>query len=312
MAAKIFGFVIGSGLSSSFIVPSDWNNSNNKIEIIGEGATVQTGTGTGGGGGGAYTSISNFSLTPGSTVFLNSVATAPPGVYLNKNSDTKPSSTSDGAFAASGQVNAGETGGAGGLSSDCIGDISFSGGTGGNGGVGTASGGGGGAAGPNGAGKNGGNGDATAAGDDGGGGGGGANGGSSTAGSNGTTAGGAGGQGPAGTGGGTGGNGTAGGTGSNGGGGGGGDQAQPGGAGGDSTDLATINFQPIMVSGVSLSLDQIVGSGGGGGGSGNGSTTGGNGGTFGGGAGAEAAGSVGLVLITYEPRLDTGNMFMLF
>ena len=291
MAAKIFGFSIGSGLSASFIVPSDWNNSNNKIEIIGEGATVPTGTG--GGGGGAYTSISNFSLTPGSTVFLNSIATAPPGVYLNKNSDTKPSSTSDGAFAASGQVNSGATGGAGGLSSDCIGDISFSGGTGGNGGTGTASGGGGGAAGPSGTGKNGGNGDATTAGDDGGGGGGGANGGSSTAGSNGTTAGGAG---------------------SNGGGGGGGDQAQNGGAGGDGTDLVTINFQPVIVSGVGNSFSPafIVGSGGGGGGSGNGSTIGGNGATFGGGAGGTAAGAVGLVLITYEPRLDTGNMFMLF
>mgnify|MGYP003336988152 CR=1 FL=1 len=57
---------------TKWVVPNNWNNSNNKIECIGgggSGAVGASGTGGGsGGGGGAYALISNSALTAGATV----------------------------------------------------------------------------------------------------------------------------------------------------------------------------------------------------------------------------------------------------
>lgn len=50
--------------SSSWPVPSDWNNASNTIEVIGAGGRSIGKNGCGGGGG-AYSKISNLSLTPG-------------------------------------------------------------------------------------------------------------------------------------------------------------------------------------------------------------------------------------------------------
>lgn len=58
---------------TTWTVPSDWNSSNNKIEVIGGGGSggvsiqISNRTGTGGGGGG-YAKATNVSLTPGASV----------------------------------------------------------------------------------------------------------------------------------------------------------------------------------------------------------------------------------------------------
>jgi len=57
---------------ASWTVPSDWNDANNTIEVIGGGGgggntTPNVGWG-GGGGGGAYSKSTNVPLTPGSSV----------------------------------------------------------------------------------------------------------------------------------------------------------------------------------------------------------------------------------------------------
>lgn len=320
MAMKIFAWD-QTKTFGTWTVPDDWNSSNNKIEIIGAGGGVEgdPSIAIGGGGGGAYSAIANVSLTPGSTIRFGQETIEPRGLWIRIDSvNAKPTSTSQGVFAASGQTALAGTSVAnsGGLASDCIGTTTFSGGNGGAGGVGTAGGGGGGAAGPGGAGKNGGAGDASSIGDDGGGGGGGAGGGSSTNGANGTTAGGAGGAGPAGTGAGTGGDAGAGGAGSDGGGGGGGDQAFQGGAGGSGTDIGTVTNSEGVVS--SIDVSTVVGAGGGAGGQGNGSTNGTvtittiwGAGQGGGGVGGGPGGK-GLFVISYEPLTATGNMFMMF
>ncbi|MDO8576017.1 MAG: hypothetical protein Q7R90_01750 [bacterium] len=53
---------------TSWSVPSDWNNSNNTIEVIGGGGgggNGNDGSSGGGGGGGGYSKVSNIALTPG-------------------------------------------------------------------------------------------------------------------------------------------------------------------------------------------------------------------------------------------------------
>lgn len=64
---------ITSTASTTWTVPSDWNNSSNTIELIGGGgggATAQAGQGgaAGGGGGAAYAKITNFSTSTGNNV----------------------------------------------------------------------------------------------------------------------------------------------------------------------------------------------------------------------------------------------------
>lgn len=60
-------FIITGGGTATFIVPTTWNNSNNKIHVIGPGVAGTKVAGFGqGGGGGAYARRENVSYVPGS------------------------------------------------------------------------------------------------------------------------------------------------------------------------------------------------------------------------------------------------------
>src|ERR1700704_4277900 len=60
---------------ATWVVPADWNNANNSIEVIGGGGggktpgAAQSGSG-GGGGGGGDSKATNVTLTPGATVTI--------------------------------------------------------------------------------------------------------------------------------------------------------------------------------------------------------------------------------------------------
>jgi hypothetical protein len=273
---------------TTWMVPLDWNNDNNTIEVIGAGGEG-TASGTAGGGG-AYAKKNNLSLYPGVTISVQIGQTG--------------SSPTDTWFDSTGTVlaKAGQTGGNGGQSSSSVGDIVYSGGNGGlslniiTGTLGGA--GGGGAAGPFGVGANGGNILNTGL-PTGGAGGGGADAGYVGTNNNGTT-GTNGGNNRLGTGGGIGGGGS-GGNGSpglNAGGGGGGNNDRNGGNGGGGG------------TGAEWDITHGCGGGGGGGGYGNLDTiNGGNGGIYGGGGGSTGTnsfgvpglGGQGLIVITYTP-----------
>lgn len=185
--------VLTSG--SSWTVPSNWNNADNIIRVIGGGggggnAKKPPGNyGAGGGGGGAYSRRSNLTLTPGSSVSYSigasgSISTVGGGASGGAGGDTWFNGAScagasvcakggsGGTGAAAGGTPAGGTGG---QAASGVGDVRYSGGNGGNGGGSSngGGGGGGGAGGPSGNGGNGGAGDSSG----GGGGGGAANGG---------------------------------------------------------------------------------------------------------------------------------------
>jgi hypothetical protein len=262
-------YVIFLTSGTSWQVPSNWNDSINKIEVIGGGGGGGGSGGNtgGGGGGGAYELASNVTLTPGSTVTIavgsggsggtfSGGAAFPGGDTYLCNSMTNCASilgTSVVVGAKGGGLGGPDigAGGAGGSAASGVGASGFSGGNGGTA-INTSAGGGGGAAGKNGAGVAGGNGSGVV----------GANGG---AGDNGA--------------GGTGGNGTQGLSGN----------ASPGG------------------NGTEWQSSPAYGSGGGGGGGGGSGGTGGNGGAYGGGGGGAGfdqpggGGSGGLIVITYTP-----------
>jgi hypothetical protein len=291
--------IIVSG--TTWMVPADWNSTDNSIETIGGGGgggTSSGGNDAGGGGGGAYSKIYNLALTPGATITIQVGAG---GSANGEGGDTwfNGASLAACSVGAKGGADAsGITGGAGGDQASGIGTTRFSGGNGGsssnsqNGGAG-----GGGAAGPNGAGRAGG----PSAGNVGSGGGG-AGGGRSTAGSDGT--GGAGGNG------GTAQDSTAGGAG--------GvfavDNAQrgshgSGGGGGASGGTATSRGGS---GGAGVDFDSNHGAGGGGGGAGYDPGTtdsiGGAGGLYGGGGGGSAylgpsggSGAQGVIVVNYTP-----------
>ncbi|MFA5951989.1 MAG: tail fiber domain-containing protein [Hyphomicrobium sp.] len=283
---------------TSWVVPSDWNNANNSIEMIGGGGGGggSASSPAGGGGGGAYSKSTNLTLTPG-----NSIAYQIGSAGTGGTSGNNGTAGGDTWFDGSGTTCSGQTvcakGGAGGKSNSFsngvaaggaaasgIGSTKYSGGNGGyhTGPVGNTNGmGGGGAGGPNGNGGRGGNiGAANSYGTGGGGSGGGANaadqnvnGGVATAGGNNSVGSGGG---------------AINASGSNGGGGG-GSTSGVGGAGGNGTEW-----------------DATHGSGGGGGG-GEGAT-GGAGGTYGGGGagggantGSGGVGGQGLIVIKYTP-----------
>ena len=315
LASFVIG--LGSGVASnattvyltsdtSWTVPSDWNSSNNSIEVIGAGGGGQTASsffpGSGGGGGG-FSKIANLPLTPGSHVVY---AVGVGGAAGSAGGDTWFNGVSLNAAAVGakggggGAVNAGGRGGSAALG---IGSTKLSGGDGGTIGYNPAGGGGGGgAAGPNGSGA------AGASDDTGGayaGNGGGGNGGGKAGNSQAFTTGGSGGNAYDGSAGGAGGTTTTeGGNGSHGSGGGGGAGASvgpgtAGGAGGAGNEYAAAGY----------------GSGGGGGGGGGSDTgavgTGGGGGSYGGGGGGGgwsatargigATGGGGLIVINYTP-----------
>ena len=309
---------------STWTVPSDWNPSNNTIEVIGGGgggstAVVNQYPGRGGGGG-AYAKVTNLTLTGGSSVSYHVGSGGVGGPVASSGGDTwfNGSSCAGASTCAKGGGGASGTVGSGGSATNSVGSVKFAGGTGGYNSNGDAAGGGGGAGGPQGAGANAGNGGAGQYGGGGGGGngaGGQGNNGSSTNGTGGTggtaqngTAGGAGGASPSGAA-------SQGSAGSGGGGGGGGQSnGQSGGKGG--------------TGGNGIEWDATHGSGGGGGGGGAGNSgnsnggAGGQGGTYGGGGGgggyfrgtgtpgAGASGAQGIVVITYMPSVSALNTFV--
>lgn len=270
--------VLTSG--SSWTVPADWNSSNNTVEAIGGGAGGDNWGYGAGGGGGAYAKIANLTLTPSSTV---SFSVGGGGAANTDGSDTWFNSVAT-LLAKAGKHSASASGGAGGLASECVGTVAYSGGSGGNA-SNYGSSGGGGAGGPNGSGANGGSGSAGPeyAGGGGGGAGGGVAGGNAV-----LTTGGIGGANWYGSGAGAAGSSSDGGAGSLGGGGGGsGTPSYDGGAGGAGTEWAS------------------YGAGGGGGG---GYNVGGSGGLYGGGGGGgatPASGAQGIIVITYTPATAT-------
>ena len=289
---------------TSWTVPSDWNDANNTVHVIGGGGgggQTLTGDGAGGGGGGAYSRVSNLDLTPDTSVTISIGAgggteTAGGDTYFNSSACATAS-----ACAKGGGTTTGDPGGTGGAAASGVGGVTRSGGTGGNGGTGSGGGGGGGAAGLDGDGENGGFApDGTG---QGGGGGGGAGGLSSTAGANGSgTSGGAGGNGPGGTGGGPGGtgNGTAGTAGTGGG----------GGGGGDNNAGAVGAMHNTWVQ---TSDSANAGPGGGGGGPGD-HGAGANAANYGGGGSGASdndtagSGGAGIIVVQYTPDASSGTV----
>lgn len=138
---------------STWAVPNNWNNAANKIEVIGGGGSGWVNGGAGGGGGG-YSSITNLTLTPGSTISYNvglgGNGSAGGDTWFNGGSLSGASVSAQG-----GAIETNLAGGPGGQASSGIGTTKYSGGYGGVGRY--AGGGGGGAAGPHGNGGNGGN-----------------------------------------------------------------------------------------------------------------------------------------------------------
>ncbi len=56
---------------TSWTVPSNWNNANNTVEVIGSGGAHKSSSATAGAGGGSYSKANNLALTPGSSVPYN-------------------------------------------------------------------------------------------------------------------------------------------------------------------------------------------------------------------------------------------------
>ena len=146
---------------TSWTVPSDWNSTNNTIEVIGGGGNGGTGSaqnGGGGGGGGAYSKKINVSLTAGASVTYAIGSIAGDTYFCNSTSNCASiSGNAIIAGAKGGTSGSGTIPGAGGTSAtNGVGDTKFSGGTGftnGADGNSSSGGGGGGAAGPNGIGN---------------------------------------------------------------------------------------------------------------------------------------------------------------
>lgn len=143
---------------SNWIVPADWNNAANSVEVIGSGGSGSGGsTGGSGGGGGAYAKVTNISLVPSTAVKVFVSPNPAQDAYFCDGVLNCGSLVGSGVKvgAPGGSSAAGTTPGQGGRAESAVGAIKFSGGNGA--GVlqqgGTRYGGGaGGAGGPNGAG----------------------------------------------------------------------------------------------------------------------------------------------------------------
>jgi len=314
-------YVIESG--SNWLVPGDFNGSNNNVHLFGSGggsgagaAGSTFGTG-GGGGGGGYTRLVNLRLTGGSSISYSigtggTAGVAPGGSGGNGGTTTFSTFSANGGQGGSGTTIPRATGGAGGT-----GDT-FNGGVGGNGFYGfitgspsAGGGGGGGAGGPQGVGAKGGNG-VGFNGNGPGGGGGGGGGGSAGADAIGGQVGSNGGNNYAGVGGGT----TSGTTGAA-------TQTASFSGGGGVGGYWTDNPPGLGSTGIEI-LNTLGAAGGGGGGGGRQGTvsgvTGAPGGRYGGGAGGAGggtsisnngiAGSDGVIIISYFPV--TGRFFSMF
>ena len=110
---------------TSFVVPADCNKFD-WIDCIGEG-------GGGHGGGGAWSRVNNLSVTPGSTIYCQVGTGAAQGVggkdtWINKVSNSAPTSTSDGCLAKGGSSLTSGSAAGGGSAASGIGDAKYSGG----------------------------------------------------------------------------------------------------------------------------------------------------------------------------------------
>lgn len=142
-------------------VPSDWNDANNSVEVIGGGGNGRQTTGSAaGGGGGGYSKVSNANLPEGSPVTYAVGGVAGDTWFCNTNTNCASIGGTAVIVGAKGGVSATTgTGASGGLAASGVGTIKYSGGSGGSaiGGTNDQGGGGGGAAGPFGDGASGGN-----------------------------------------------------------------------------------------------------------------------------------------------------------
>jgi len=146
--------------SGSFTLPSDFS-SIVSLEALGAGGAPNTYFNYyGGNGAGAYsktTSSLTVSASPGTTVYYNADTRSNQGSsWIRVGTAGPPTSATDGVKAESGKVASSATGVSGGLSSNGIGDVLYSGGSGGNGNSSSNWGGNGGAAGAAGKGGSGG------------------------------------------------------------------------------------------------------------------------------------------------------------
>ncbi len=161
-AGRCIGFITQTA-STTWVVPNDWNNASNTIELIAGGGAGGIGSGTGnsgnGGGGGAYAAIINFSTTTGASVKIQvggggqstSASGTPSFFNWNNTGSTSTCSASTMSVCAMpglGGLNGTNGQGAlGGSSSTSVGTTKYSGGKGGNQNNTSSSGGGGGGAG---------------------------------------------------------------------------------------------------------------------------------------------------------------------
>lgn len=110
---------------TSWTVPANWNDNNNKIEAIGGGASGVGSTPSSenktGGGGGAYARVTNVNLTPGASV---SYAIGAGGVGDTGASASGGSTTFTTILKAAGAVTR-----TGGTTANCIGDVKYAGGS---------------------------------------------------------------------------------------------------------------------------------------------------------------------------------------
>ena len=146
-------FITTTGYST-FVVPADFEKLIS-IEAIGSGGKVFGGGGKGSSGGGAYATSTNILNITANSILYCYVGSGGDtvGTWLST-SNTAPTSSTLGVLADYGKANAGAVPGSGGLATNCIGSLAYSGGSGATSGFNADSGGGGGAAGPLGPGGN--------------------------------------------------------------------------------------------------------------------------------------------------------------
>lgn len=154
-----------TGSNQTYTSPTDWNNADNTVEVIGAGGSGNSqNSRPDGGGGGAYSKISNFSFAaPGTTTATRRVGTGGAAVQLTGTGNAGGDSWFDGASLGAASVGAkggsgasSSSGGAGGAAGSGVGTVKYSGGDGSTGEVGEDDdSGGGGAAGPAGDGEDG-------------------------------------------------------------------------------------------------------------------------------------------------------------
>jgi hypothetical protein len=149
-------FLTQTGAGRTWTVPSDWNSTNNSIEVIGAGGGgAQSGSdGASGAGAGAYSKVTNLVLTVGAAISYRVGSGGAGGNPGQDGGDTWFNGSSLAAATVSAEGGNGSTigsPGAGGLAANGVGDTKFSGGAGGAlNGANNNGGGGGGAGGPDG------------------------------------------------------------------------------------------------------------------------------------------------------------------